>query len=333
MASYRKRSKGWRAEVAVKGVRVSETFSTKSEAVAWATMKEATLREGSNLGIIADKTLQDAFDRYEKEVSKLKPGHRWEWMRMQKISRTEVQKKELGKILLRDLTPDLFGRWRELRLHVDKVTGSTVNREIKLLSHIFNVAKDEWRWIKENPTVGVRRPKENRPRDKIYDDDQILRITSALGFNEEPVTTLSGCVAVAFLFAIETGMRKGEILGLTKSDISGRVAHISNTKNGDARDVPLSTRALELTTFLPEVKEGSPIFKVTSATADSLFRKAKERCGLKDYTFHDTRHLAVTRLAKKFDVLELARVVGHRNINQLRTYYNAKAEDLANKLD
>lgn len=63
-----------------------------------------------------------------------------------------------------------------------------------------------------------------------------------------------------------------------------------------------------------------------------MFRKAKTRCQIEDLKFHDTRHEAITRLAKKLTVLELARVVGHRNLNELQTYYNETAEELSKKL-
>jgi len=54
---------------------------------------------------------------------------------------------------------------------------------------------------------------------------------------------------------------------------------------------------------------------------------------IKDLTFHDTRHEAITRLAKKLDVLDLARMVGHRDIKQLLTYYNKSAKEIASQLD
>ncbi|WP_282433170.1 tyrosine-type recombinase/integrase [Massilia oculi] len=68
------------------------------------------------------------------------------------------------------------------------------------------------------------------------------------------------------------------------------------------------------------------------AILDALFRKAKKAAGIEGLTFHDTRHEAITRLAQKLDVLDLARMVGHTNINQLRTYYNPTAEDIASRL-
>jgi len=64
-----------------------------------------------------------------------------------------------------------------------------------------------------------------------------------------------------------------------------------------------------------------------------LFRSIKRRAKVDGFTFHDSRHLAITRLSRKLDVLALARMVGHRNLSQLQAYYNESAEDLAKRLD
>jgi integrase len=133
-------------------------------------------------------------------------------------------------------------------------------------------------------------------------------------------------VAVAFLFAIETAMRAGEICSLQAGDVNGRVARLKMTKNGLPRSVPLSLRAVELWQMVPDG------FGITTETLDVLFRKARAKTGIEGLTFHDSRHEAITRLAAKLNVLDLARMVGHRDIKQLQTYYNATAEDIAEKL-
>jgi integrase len=98
------------------------------------------------------------------------------------------------------------------------------------------------------------------------------------------------------------------------------------TKNGQSRDVPLSARALEIWKMVPEG------FGLNAPILDALFRKAKKNAGIEGLTFHDTRHEAITRLAQKLDVLDLARMVGHTNVKQLLTYYNPTAEDIASRL-
>lgn len=230
----------------------------------------------------------------------------------------------------------MLGKWRDHRLNVDKVSGSTVSRELNLLSNIFTVAAREWKWIAASPTTDVRRPKESEPRDRLYTDDEIERICLALGFDlgaEQMAVTVSQRVAVVFLFAIETAMRAGEICGLCQHDVVGRVATLIETKNGTKRKVPLTKRAIELLELLPTPDEGATLFGITTKSLDTLFRKAKTRAGIEGATFHDTRHLAITRLARKLNVLDLARIVGHRDLRQLQVYYNETAEAIATRLD
>ncbi|WP_231748560.1 tyrosine-type recombinase/integrase [Burkholderia latens] len=112
------------------------------------------------------------------------------------------------------------------------------------------------------------------------------------------------------------------------------MAHLPLTKNGSARSVPLSTRAIELLDMLPKVEDGMPLFGLTDKSRDALFRKARDKAFPKvppkeRLTFHDTRHEAITRLAKKLQPLDLARMTGHTNLNELLTYYNETAADIA----
>lgn len=175
------------------------------------------------------------------------------------------------------------------------------------MSHVFSTARKEWHWIAESPTRDVRRQKNPASRDRRPTDDEIERLRLNLGFDVDgPISTKSQAVAVAFLFAIETAMRAGEICALTPAHIDSNVAHLTAgmTKNGIKRDVPLSKRALELLSYLPAPAEGETYFGVTTASLDALFRKAKERCLIEDLTFHDSRHEAITRPAKKLNVLE-----------------------------
>ncbi|MCB1764228.1 MAG: site-specific integrase, partial [Gammaproteobacteria bacterium] len=63
------------------------------------------------------------------------------------------------------------------------------------------------------------------------------------------------------------------------------------------------------------------------------FRKIKNRTQIENLTFHDTRHEAITRLSKKLDVLDLARMVGIRDLKILMVYYNATASEIAERLN
>ena len=225
-----------------------------------------------------------------------------------------------------------IAQWRNRRLGgwvneagetVPGVSDASVNREWNLLSGVFTTAINEWRLLERHPMKGVKRPAKGAERDRLPTDAEIERLRFVMGDHGE---TILSKVFIVYLFAIETGMRLGEIVGLdSAASVKGRVAYLTKTKNGDAREVPLSTEALRLW------KAHGP-FGVTAQQIDIHFRKSCAKAGIVDLHFHDSRHLAVTRLAKKLDVLELARMIGHRNLKQLMTYYNPSAEDLAQKL-
>ena len=264
------------------------------------------------------------FDRYGKEVSIKKKGARWEQIRLTALSRDPI-----ADVMLSDLSAREVAEWRDSRLK--QVAPGTVNRELNLISHCFEIARREWKWISASPTRDVQRPKEPPPRDRLISEQEIGRICFALGYAEgQPIEKVSQRVAVVFLFALETAMRAGEIVGLKPEDINGPVATLPMTKNGSARRVPLSKRALELISFMPKGVE--LVFDLKKSQLDSMFRKYRDRAGVENLTFHDTRHEAITRLASKLEVLELARMVGHRDIKMLMVYYNETPEALADKL-
>lgn len=342
MASISKEKTGWRVQIAIQGVRESRTVSTKAEAVAWASQRETEIRTEKSTGVQRGRTVDDAFRRYEKEVSVHKRGGDKEAIRFAAIGRMLVDGIPLRNWKLADVTPEVLGKWRDQRLKgtkekdfKDKVLGSSVNRDLNLLSHVFASATKEWKWIARSPTTDVRRPADPPPRDRLYSQDEIDRLCAALGIDTEqaePVESVSQRVGIAFLFAIETAMRAGEICGLMPAHVSGQVATLPQTKNGTKRAVPLSSRAIALLKLLPTPGDGDTVFGITSASLDALFRKARNRAGVDGATFHDTRHLAITKLSKKLDVLALARMVGHRDLRQLQVYYNETAEAMASRL-
>ena len=154
---------------------------------------------------------------------------------------------------------------------------------------------------------------------------------AALGFQGE-VAIKKHEVAVAFLLALETALRRGELLTLewSRVQLEQRWVQLDMTKNGDKRKVPLSSRAVELLRLLPRV--GADCFSVSLESFDTTFRRAVRQAGIEGLHFHDTRHEALTRLAGKLSVLELARMVGHRDPRSLMIYFNATSEELADKL-
>lgn len=327
MAHTEKRGKKWRVCVKLNGVRSSATFNTKAQADAWATVQEAEILSGQR-GEIPNKTVADLFERYISDVSIKKSGSRWEKIRLKSLLRDD-----LSKVKLKMLNNSHISAWRDSR--INEVSGATVIREMNLLSAVFNRAIKEWKWLKENPCRGVERPPKPRPRTRRISDNEVESIILALGCSREAIPkTITARVGHAFLFALETAMRAGEICGLkwVNVDLEKRVARLLMTKNGESRDVPLSKAATNILQNLP--RDTDTCFGLSGSQIDALFRKAKKRALIEGMTFHDSRAEALTRLSKKVDVLTLARISGHKDLRILmEVYYRETASEIAARLD
>lgn len=325
MATYIKRPSGWLAQVRLKGAPPQyETFPTKAQAVAWATQVEADIRHGRNSKKYSvNKTLNDALEKYRDEISVNKKGARWETLRINKFIRElDFVGKLIGEVSARDIA-----EWRDESLK--RLKSSSVNREMNVLSGVFTVAKKEWQWCHDNPVQDVKRPRQPKSRDRLITEKEHKDMLEALGYIEgvAPIT-IAQKVAYAYLIALETAMRAGEICSIDKNSLhlKKKLVRLTDTKNGDRRDVPLSAKAIQLFSLVPNGLE------LTPQQLDSNWRKYSAG-KVKNLHFHDTRHHAITNLAKKLNVLELARMVGIRNPKTLMVYFNESATTIAGKLD
>jgi integrase len=320
MASFRKLPSGlWRAEVFKQGVRQSASFDTKAKAVAWATETESNIMARKR-GQVVRKTLRQCLERYAEEVSPTKKNERWEQTRIRYFCADGFGLPFVDKAA-DDVTADDIGKWRDARLK--GVAGSTINRDLNLLSAVFTTCVREWGCSSRNPIADVRRPANPKPRDRLISWREARAVLRALGWKMAEPVTLQQESGFAFLMSLHTAMRASEVL---KARYAGGIAYLADTKNGDAREVPLSARAQRLAALCPQ-------FSVTGASLDALFRKARIRAGLDGFTFHDARATALTRMARRLDVMTLAKVSGHKDINiLLNTYYREGAESIGSRL-
>lgn len=329
MATAKKTKAGsWGIQIEVRGVRESATFPTKREADAWAARRKTEILALSSGNAGSVKTLRDALRRYAEEVSPTKRGERHEIIRLAAFERHALP---INKKLAQVTTADL-ALWRDSRLAVN--ARGSVLRDMTLLGSVLEVARREWQWIPSNPMRDVRRPANPDHREVVIHGWQVRRMLRALGYTPRgPVRSMGQAVAMAFLMALSTGMRAGEIAGLTWDRVRGDHVRLLETKNGSPRDVPLSTVARRLVARMQGF-DAVLVFGIKSQTLDALFRRHRDRAGLDGFTFHDGRHTAATRLAmsRKVDVLELCRIMGWKNPKQAMTYFNPTASQLAARL-
>lgn len=319
MASIRKRGTGYRAELYRNGQRESASFPTKREAAQWALQREAEL-SGARL---PDKSLADALGRYGRDVSPSHKGARWELLRLDNLADYPMARTPVA-----DLSGADISAWRDARLK--EVSAATVAREMTLLRSVLEACRRDWGWLRSNPMADVRRPRTPTSRKRRVTQDEIGRVSLACGLDQLKAETALNRTGLAFLFALETAMRAGEILGMVWPDVAEKSVRLPQTKNGDVRHVPLSAKAREILALLP--RTDGPVFALHPGTRDALWRRAVTAAQIPDLHFHDSRAEAIWRLSKKLDVMELARVIGHRNIASLLLYYNVSADELADRL-
>lgn len=336
MASFRSRQGKCQARVRRHGYPVIEkTFQTRTEAEKWARQIESEIDRGLYVDRTdAERTLfRDVLQRYEAEALPLKRGKDAESLRLQAL-----MKSALAPCSMAALTSKAIAAWRDSRLK--QVSGSTVNRELNIISAVINVAIREWGIaLPVNPVTLIKRPQSNRSRERRINAEEEHRLMEALTVKERADDgTFSGPQNIwmkpLVQFALETAMRRGELLALTwdEIDLERRVAYLPVTKNGEARAVPLSSRAVTILRSLPECITGR-VFSLSADAVKKAFTRACTRAGIKGVVFHTLRHEATSRLADKLpNVIELAAVTGHRDLRMLQRYYHPRAEELARKL-
>ncbi|KVM61736.1 integrase [Burkholderia ubonensis] len=315
----------------------SATFPTRKEAERWITDTEATINAGRFQSLDNTALLRDIIDRYLKEVTPSKKGAQSEEWRLKAIQRDSLGSYSVGK-----LTPAVVANWRDRRLSgvgTDKpVSGGTVNREMNLLHHVLETARKEWGiGAPVNPVSEVRRPKSNPHRERRLTDTEKKQLLAAC----RETYSRNGrkqYLADVLELALETGMRQGEIVNLEieRVHLADRFVSLKagGTKTDEARTVPLSTRAYEiLRDTIGDRKDGRVWIGLTSDAVKRAFARARDKAGIKDVTFHDSRHDATTRFVELgLTDTEVMSITGHKTQSMMRRYTHLRAKDLAKKL-
>lgn len=327
MATYRKRGEYWQVQIRKRGhPPQSRTFDTKAQGQRWAVMVE---REMDERGITSGKniTAEQMLEKYRDEVCPLHRGEREDVVRINRV----IRDCKWVKLRCEEVLPDHIRAYRDERLQ--QVGQGTVKRELGVLSGAFNHAiKEGWVSVTANPVSLVKRPSDNKPRSRRVSDAEIDAILLALGYTGDG-QTVKDRVGLAFLFAIETAMRSGEIINLTWEHVFEKRVHLPKTKNGKARDVPLSSKARSILDVLRKLDLGDPVFQLTTNLRDTEFREATIAARCADLHFHDARREATTRLAKVLPVETLCRMTGHTDMRiMLSTYYRPDMSEVADLL-
>jgi integrase len=330
VATIRKLRGRWQAQVRRKGMAPrAKSFDQKSDAEKWARSLETEL---DRCGALPDTkvaeatTLAQILTRYRDEVSPRKRSAVSEVARINAILRRDICHRTLALLTTSDVA-----QYREARLRT--VAAATVTRELNTISHAVDTATRDWGiYLPRNPCKLVRRPSAPRGRDRRLLPGEEARLLAAVDHGRNIY------LRPLIVLAIETGMRRGELLGLEWKDVDLEigVAHLQLTKNGEARSVPLSIRARRVLQSLrderTDTSEARPLPTTASAVAQA-WGHLRVRAGMPDLHFHDLRHEAVSRLFERgLNIMEVASISGHKELSMLKRYTHLRAVDLVAKL-
>ncbi|HUX82064.1 MAG TPA: site-specific integrase [Halothiobacillus sp.] len=340
MAKPRKHGKGWRVQITTPQGRISKTFTTKEDAFDWERAVQREIDQSTWQGQSPAEwtTFRVIAERFRDEILPTKKSQTDQYP-------LKILIEAFGDWKLIAITPEAVASYRDARLK--KVSSSTVRKDISLLQRVLKQADQEWgcRLPMGIPTERIRKPSESRPRTRRASMAEIDAIIAATRSKELP----------AFLMLqLETAMRRSESLKHTSwkdVDLNKRTMKLVETKNGEERTVPLSTRAVNVLQSMPRRLSG----KLFGSTPDGMTRafiRARERARqlyleechqrgetpdpdfLVNLRLHDIRHEATTRFFElgTLDMMAVSAITGHKDLKSLKRYTHLKAEDLALKL-
>ncbi len=357
MATIIKHGDGYQAKIRRKGFPpVNKTFPTKTLAKNWATTLEAEMLSGSFVcrNSANNTTLGEALERYKNEVSPEKASPSSELYRVKFLQKQPFAIRPLSSLKPADFIHYRDERRKSLRINLSKtdrkiadsarrrkdlaslpstffVSDCTVRKELRLISHLFNIAKRRWNIFVENPIESIELPPEGKPRTIRIQPNEYEKLMTAFDTFTNPY------IKPLVLFLIETALRRGEALSLLWEDvhIEKQFVFLRKGKNQHPRQVPLSTRAIAILKDMPRKQEDLVIYPITGNVVKLSMRHALKRAGLEKSGIctHTLRHEACSRLGDLgLTPIQIAGVSGHRTLQLVARYTHLEVQSLANKL-
>ena len=316
---------------------VVKSFRTKSEAKKWgrAIERELDLGNYNDFSEAQRLTLADLFTRYLRED------------KHKKIKSWRMHEFRIG-ILLKDTISDtnlLRLSSRHLSEFKDRkrkeVGPSTYNKYLSLISVVIETARKDWGiYLADNPVRNADREREPRPRDRSLTAEEYQRLLQVCDTLKQERfrrgdTAIHLYLKSMIIFSVETAIRQGELLAMhyDQFNFEKRTLYIPETKNGEPRTIPLSTKAIKVIQSVPRRLDGK-VFPLTIDMLEYHFKVARYKANIKGFRWHDLRRHACSLLFEKgLSVPEVQLFSGHSTPTiLLNTYTKLSAEKVAIKL-
>ncbi len=316
---------------------VVKSFRTKSEAKKWgrAIERELDLGNYNDFSEAQRLTLADLFTRYLRE-DKHKKIKSW---RMHEFRIGILLKDTISDTNLLRLSSKHLSEFKDRKRK--EVGPSTWNKYLSLISVVIDTAMKDWGiYLPNNPVRNADREREPRPRDRTLTAEEYQRLLQVCDTLKQERfrrgdTAIHLYLKSMIIFSVETAIRQGELLAMRydQFNFDKRTLYIPETKNGEPRTIPLSTKAIRVIQSVPRRIDGN-VFPLTCDSLKAWFKIARREAKLKDFRWHDLRRYACSLLFEKgLSVPELQLVSGHKDPRVLlNTYTKLSAEKIAIKL-
>lgn len=281
-----KRGTVWWMRFTYKGRQVKRSTETKNKRIAEKIHHKlmAQIAEGKWLDKLEgdDKTFEELADKYVNEYCR---HHNKDWKKYSERLRNHLIP-FFGHTIVTDISPKMISAYKQYR-YEKGVKAATINRELAIMKHMYTIAIKEWEWCRDNPVKRVSMEKEAQPRDRwlTYVEEKRLLEASPKWLSE--IVT----------FALNTGMRQGEILSLKwcNVDLQRGIATLHETKNGERRSVPLNKTVWSLLKEKSRVRYLASDYIFTSSTGTMKdgghlrrdFMAALKQARIEGFRFHD----------------------------------------------
>jgi len=241
--------------------------------------------------------------------------------------------KSFGDAYLTDIKSEMVSDYKTNR-RTEGASPRTINYELTLMGHAFNIAIREWEWIEDNPIKRVKKERVNNFKERWLspEEEKNLLKTAPIWLQD------------IIIFAIHTGMRRSEILDLKWSqvDLKKRTIFIAEQKNGSVDTLPISRTVLNLletrktdTTTPDDYVFASRLNKRREPRVLSqAFERSLKAASIKNFRFHDLRHTFATRLVQQgVGIYEVQKLGRWKNTSMVMRYAHHYPESLRSSIE
>jgi integrase len=325
------RGKSWYIDFYYEGKRYTEKVGKVAKNVA--EEKLDIKRSEVIRGEWKPKKIQISFDKFKEEYLELTRGDK----KPKSSLRDECSLKHLSKAfdgkMLSEINPLLIERYKKTRKE-EGAEPATINRELGCLRHMFNMAI-AWGKAQSYPfgfgKNKVKLLKEPKGKDRILSEDEEARLLEAVR-----LTTKSQHLEPIIITALNTGMRKGEILNLKWSNVDFKTGHIlvEETKNGEIRRVPMNKKLTAILESGKKISKGEYVFSENGKPYGDVktgWWSALKKAKIEGFRFHDLRHTFGSRLGMAgVDIRTIQELMGHKDIKMTMRYSHPTPEHKKN---